>query len=49
MLTYEQKDEISFSVKWFGCSTFKSGVAFAHVTYSTIPKKCGPVQKIFRS
>jgi len=47
MLTYERRHEISFSVKWFGCRTAKGGVAFAHVTDSTIPNKCGPVQKIF--
>jgi len=43
IFTYERKDELSISVKWFDCRTFKSGVAFAHLTYSTIQNKCGSV------
>jgi len=30
MLNHERRDELSFSVKWFGCRTFKSGFAFVH-------------------
>jgi len=47
--THERKDELAFSVKWFGCRTFKHGVALVHVTYCTIQIKCSSVQKNCRS
>jgi len=49
MLTHERRDELSYSVKLFGCPTFKSAFAFVNVTYSTIQNKCGLVQKFFLS
>jgi len=45
MLTHERIDELAFSVKWFGCRTFKRVVARVHATYCTIQIKCGSVQK----
>ena len=45
ILTHERRDLLvlfraSFLCQWFGCSTFKRGVALVHVTYCTIQIKC---------
>ena len=40
MVTPERRDELAFFVRWFGCRTFKRGVALVHVTYCIIQINC---------
>jgi len=47
MLSHERRDELAFSVNWFGCRTLKCGVALVYLTYSTIQNRCGSVKKKF--